>query len=48
MFGYPARDAAETKHLYGLMTTLLKYRREIIRLLRAMPKEGSQTPEETE
>ena len=42
MFGYPARDAAETKHLYGLMTTLLKYRREIMRLLRAMPKEGAE------
>jgi UDP-3-O-[3-hydroxymyristoyl] glucosamine N-acyltransferase len=37
MFGYPARDAAETKHMYGLMTVLLKYRRELKSFLRKMP-----------
>jgi UDP-3-O-[3-hydroxymyristoyl] glucosamine N-acyltransferase len=40
-FGYPARDATETKHWYGLMTIFLKYRVEIKRLLRGLPKDGS-------
>lgn len=43
MFGYPARDAEETKHLYGLMTTLLRYRTEIKRLLRSLPKSEGNT-----
>lgn len=40
MFGYPARDAAETKQMYGLMTVLLNYRLELKRFLRGLPKAG--------
>jgi UDP-3-O-[3-hydroxymyristoyl] glucosamine N-acyltransferase len=38
MFGYPARDAAETKQMYGLMSTLFRYRLELKRFLRGLPK----------
>lgn len=48
MFGYPARNAAETKQMYGLMTVLLKYRLEIKRLLRKMSKTGTDSTSDQE
>ena len=48
LFGYPSREAAETKHMYGLMTTLLKYRREFKKFLKALPKIQPDVPENKE
>ena len=38
LLGYPSRDVTETRHVYSVMTVLLKYRRELKKFLRALPK----------
>ncbi len=40
LFGYPAREAAQTKQWYALTTVLLKYRRELVYFLRSLPKKA--------
>jgi UDP-3-O-[3-hydroxymyristoyl] glucosamine N-acyltransferase len=40
MFGYPGRDASETKHMYAILSTLVKYRRQLLAFLKALPKGG--------
>ena len=38
LFGYPSREATETKHMYALLSTLIKYRRQLLAFLKTLPK----------
>jgi UDP-3-O-[3-hydroxymyristoyl] glucosamine N-acyltransferase len=46
MFGYPAREASETKQMYAALNVITKYRRQLLRFLKTLPARSGEDKKE--